>query len=139
MYERNVKAVQDAVDSAFRSSRPTSDKRKSTLGGIDGPIDPGSVVASLFDPAEAQRIVQALDHRTDGGEEPIHQFAERYGICFATASELTTTSQAYCSLFWDPKGTWVLVTFKWVPSFTFSRFFDNNSLHRGTDPTSFDE
>jgi len=121
MYERNVKAVQDAVDSAFKNCHPTSDKRKNTLGGIDGPIDPGSVLTSLFDPSEAQHIIATLDNRADGGEEPIHQFAERYGICFATASELKSTSQAYCSLFWDPNGSWVLVAFK------------------GTDPRSFEE
>ncbi|KAG8880849.1 hypothetical protein FRB98_004702 [Tulasnella sp. 332] len=115
MYERDIKPMHNAVDAA----RTTSTSQSSST--ITRSITPGAVLNNLFAVTDITKILNTLDADSAAGEAPIHKFAKEHGICFATASELKTTSQAYCSLFWDPTGTWVLVAFK------------------GTDPTSFDE
>ncbi|KAG8988026.1 hypothetical protein FRB93_004309 [Tulasnella sp. JGI-2019a] len=115
MYERDTRPMHNAVDAAQINSHSTKVTPSATNG------TPGAVLRSLFAATDINHILDILDEDSTAGEAPIHKFAQEHGICFATASELQTTSQAYCSLFWDPRGTWVLVAFK------------------GTDPISFDE
>ncbi|KAG8988344.1 hypothetical protein FRB94_000892, partial [Tulasnella sp. JGI-2019a] len=125
MYERDPKGTNRAVQDAQARSNTVPIDRKE-LGGEEvekktAPDEPGAVVGALFTRRDADHIIDLLDAGAVESEAPIRKFVKRYELQFAVVSELQTTSQAYCSLFWEPRGKWVVVAFK------------------GTDPTSFEE
>ncbi|KAG8842661.1 hypothetical protein FRB96_004936 [Tulasnella sp. 330] len=125
MYERDPNGSNSAIQEATERS-DTSLLRRELVPPADGDEQgsdaaPGAVINSLFESSDVARIIKTLDATAEYSEAFIKDFTKRYGLAFAVASELQTTSQAYCSLFWEPKGKWVVVAFK------------------GTDPTSFDE
>ncbi|KAG8926602.1 hypothetical protein FRC01_008645 [Tulasnella sp. 417] len=74
-------------------------------------------------------VVRAADEASRG---IIDTWASTYGVAFEPVSELASLSKAYCSVFWDPTSTWMVVAFKgtdlrwfeeWATDFTAS-FFD---------------
>ncbi|KAG9025556.1 hypothetical protein FRB95_010060 [Tulasnella sp. JGI-2019a] len=129
MYERDTKGTIEAVKDAQKRSHSLATESKDSSSAIldeddsagADSSDPGAVIRSLFAASDAKHILSTLNIGAKDSEAPIRKFVKRYGLRFAVASELRTTSQAYCSLFWQPEGKFVIVAFK------------------GTDPTSFDE
>ncbi|KAG8980532.1 hypothetical protein FRB93_009269 [Tulasnella sp. JGI-2019a] len=127
MYERDTKATTNAINDAQTRSHAFTNENKGSSNEDDGgntvvdPSEPGAVLRSLFPASDVKHILSTLNAGAKDSEAEIQKFVSRYGLRFAVASELQTTSQAYCCLFWDPKGTFVIVAFK------------------GTDPMSFEE
>lgn len=112
MYERDMSMTREAVDVAQTRTSPP------LLAAPNEPsssaISPGSIIQSLFRVVDIKKILSILEDDEDHGERIIQDFVKEHGMCFAPISELKTTSQAYCSVFWDPTSTWVLVAFKYV-------------------------
>ncbi|KAG9004149.1 hypothetical protein FRB90_011050 [Tulasnella sp. 427] len=80
-------------------------------------------------PPTVNDVVTAADAASRG---VIDIWAAEYGVAFEPVSELASLSKAYCSVFWDPKSTWMVVAFKgtdlrwfeeWAVDFT-ATFFD---------------
>lgn len=85
-----------------------------------GSATPGTLMRTLVGDANL-RSVFASSENQGTEDDAMHTWAETYGVCYEPVSELASLSQAYCSLFWEKTGTWVVVAFK------------------GTDPRSFEE
>lgn len=119
MYERDPNGSNSAIQEATERSDASLPAKElvpyvETAGGDDESENPGTVIGSLFAESDAARIIKTLDANAESSEATIKQFTGRYGLAFAVASELQTTSQAYCSLFWEPKAKWLVVAFKCV-------------------------
>ncbi|KAG8936111.1 hypothetical protein FRC03_011174 [Tulasnella sp. 419] len=97
MYERSTQVQEKAMPRALEVLR-----RKGRR------VDATAEILSLMDEEENEDSV-------------ISGFVKSYDVCYEPLSELATTSQAFCSLFWQAGGDWVVVAFK------------------GTDPVSFEE
>jgi hypothetical protein len=113
MYERSTTGFYKALDAASETLRT---KRRHTTSDTADASDPGQLIASIFDNAARTRITSLLheDAEDETMTSPISTFTRDYAICCEPLSELASTSQAYCSLFWDPAGNWVVVAFKSV-------------------------
>ncbi|KAG8908990.1 hypothetical protein FRB99_000093 [Tulasnella sp. 403] len=83
-------------------------------------VEPGHFARRLFG-ANYDEAVLATAKNHIAASETILNWTLEHGIEYEPVSELASLSQAYCSLFWDPASTWVVVAFK------------------GTDPRSFEE
>jgi hypothetical protein len=69
----------------------------------------------MFDQPTISKIVSLLsEDDEDSTTSPISAFVNDYQICYEPLSELASTSQAYCSMFWDASGDWIVVAFKSV-------------------------
>ena len=112
MYERSItgfhKALHSARETLIRSGgRRTSDSADTS--------DPGGLIDAIFDGEAISEIVRLLQEDDDElTASPINTFVNDYNICYEPLSELASTSQAYCSLFWDAGGDWLVVAFKSV-------------------------
>ncbi|KAG9014715.1 hypothetical protein FRB94_010562 [Tulasnella sp. JGI-2019a] len=128
MYERDSNSMTAAVDTAQTAAKNTEATQpgKGNTPVANEPnqklsITPGAYMQSCFSASDSAKIQNVVDTTGPASESVIQRFVGRYGINFAVASELKTTSQAYCSVFWDPRSKWVVVAFK------------------GTDPLSVEE
>jgi hypothetical protein len=113
MYERSTTGFYKALNAASKTLRT---KKRHTTSDTAEASDPGQLIESIFDHAARSQIISLLheDAEDKTTTSPISTFTRDYGICCEPLSELASTSQAYCSLFWDPAGTWVVVAFKSV-------------------------
>jgi WD40 repeat protein len=113
MYERSTTGFYKALDAASETLRT---KKRHTTSDTADASDPGQLIASIFDHTAQSRIMSLLreDSEDKTTTSPISTFTRDYAICCEPLSELASTSQAYCSLFWDPVGNWVVVAFKSV-------------------------
>jgi hypothetical protein len=109
MYERSIAGFQKAVHSA---SETLKYQGRYTPDGADT-SDPGGLIKSVFDRAARSEIRTLLEEdNEESTTSPINTFLHDYQVCYEPLSELASTSQAYCSLFWDAGGDWVVVAFK---------------------------
>ncbi|KAG9022308.1 hypothetical protein FRB95_000397 [Tulasnella sp. JGI-2019a] len=86
------------------------------------PDESCAIVGELFTQRDTDHIIDLLDASAVKSEVPIREFIKQYKLQFTIMSELWTTSQAYCSLFWEPRGMWVMVTFKATDLMLFEEF-----------------
>lgn len=114
LYGRNPKAKRNAVDRALSRSSTLPRLTKVSFGGRDELITPGSVIQSLFRKVDARHIFSVLIAEAKRSELSVREWAKKQGICFATVSELQSTSEAFCGLFWEPRGKWIVVAFRFV-------------------------
>jgi hypothetical protein len=113
MYERSAAGFHKALHSAGQTLKAEGRLTNDTADTSD----PGGLITSIFDAAAISRILALLredDDDEDSMASPISTFVNDYKICSEPLSELASTSQAYCSLFWDPAGDWIVVAFKCV-------------------------
>ncbi|KAG8908989.1 hypothetical protein FRB99_000092 [Tulasnella sp. 403] len=119
MYERDddlpnlISVVQNALTAMSPLSRATNTSPTAA--------DPGRLFTTLIGASKTNDVAGTVTVQQIKGSKTISNWASEYGICYQPVSELASLSQAYCSLFWDPRSTWVVVAFK------------------GTDPRSFEE
>ncbi|KAG8900122.1 hypothetical protein FRB99_006218 [Tulasnella sp. 403] len=85
------------------------------------PPDPAEPEHLLVGGAQVQHVKTTFEIKEEKSRGTIDQWAAEYDVCFEPVSELASLSQAFCSVFWDPASTWIVVAFK------------------GTDPRSFQE
>ncbi|KAG8947800.1 hypothetical protein FRC04_010286 [Tulasnella sp. 424] len=155
MYERSnqdtVKAIKHIQAQIVKADTLTHKIGRLPLYDIASPFAnatdaPGTLLNSLVGDKNNTSIsdkVFAIEH---GSRDAVDEWAGVYGVCYEPVSELASLSQAYASVFWDPKSTWIAVAFKgtdprsfeeWTTDFTAS--FDNagedipgfNMVHRG--------
>ncbi|KAG8884671.1 hypothetical protein FRB98_002271 [Tulasnella sp. 332] len=121
MYERSNEAAKETIKEVHAHIRNNKDDTETLSRKTSGLAlaEPGQLLASLVG---HENVSSVLDkHNDEDGEDAIHEWAHSYDVCYEPVSELSSLSQAYCSLFWEKKGKWVVVAFK------------------GTDPRSFEE
>ncbi len=75
---------------------------------------PGALFTKVVGDQAAQGMADDVYAAEKQSRDPIDKWAKSYGICFEPVSELASLSMAYCSVFWDPRSTWVIVAFKRV-------------------------
>jgi hypothetical protein len=120
VYERSPAHVEAAVSKASDNLR--TDPKADPYSGVTSVRNPGSLLRNLMDDDyQINRIFELLDKDTQSQSDIINTFSKEHGLCWVPVSELSTTSQAFCSIFWDPLAKWMVVVFK------------------GTDPISFEE
>lgn len=121
MYERSNETAKETIKLVHSHVRNNTDDTE-TLSRKTSELsfaDPGHLLASLVGHENVDSVLDK--HGDEDGEDVIHDWAHTYDVCYEPVSELSSLSQAYCSLFWDKNGKWVVVAFK------------------GTDPRSFEE
>jgi len=120
VYERSPANVQAAVSKAYDNLK--SDPKADPYQAVPSVRNPGSLLRQLVDgDYQINRIFEMLEQDSQNHSDIIDALAKDHGLCWVPVSELATTSQAYCSIFWDPLAKWMVVVFK------------------GTDPVSFEE
>ena len=101
MYERSItrfhKALHSTCETLISGGHRTSDWADTS--------DPGGLITSIFDGEAISEIVTLLKEEEDElTASPINTFINDCNICYEPLSELASTSQADCSLFWDAGG-----------------------------------
>lgn len=113
LVRHNDQAPPDEVRSATRAANASNHAEAATHLLHDGSSPP-----TVMD------IVKVADEASRG---IIDTWASAYGVMFEPVSELASLSKAYCSVFWDPNSTWMVVAFKgtelrwfeeWTTNFT---------------------
>ncbi|KAG8947802.1 hypothetical protein FRC04_010288 [Tulasnella sp. 424] len=129
MYERSnedtIKAIKH-IQAEIVKTNPFTRSVKLPLFGNASPFadstnDPGALFNSLVGDKNNSAVTGEVHDAEQDSRDAIDNWARDYGVCYEPVSELASLSQAYASVFWDPKSTWVVVAFK------------------GTDPRSFEE
>lgn len=73
---------------------------------------PGRLFSELIGEDDATDVNEKASEHSDKARDPVDKWAAQYKIDYEPVSELATLSQAYCSIFWDPNSTWMVVAFK---------------------------
>lgn len=111
MYERSTTGLRKAINSASNTLK--TDGRHT--GDTADTSEPGGLITSIFEPVAISRILALLSEDDEESmTSPINTFVDDYKMCYEPLSELASTSQAYCSMFWDSGGDWIVVVFKLV-------------------------
>jgi hypothetical protein len=79
-------------------------------------------VKDLFSQATSNQASAALASTSD---QKIREFVADFGMDFEPVSELNSTSSAFCGLFWDPKGNWIVVSFKGTAPLEFGEWLSD--------------
>ncbi|KAG8947106.1 hypothetical protein FRC04_010957 [Tulasnella sp. 424] len=130
LVRHNDRAPPDGVQSAARAAAASNhqDTEAHLLQ------DDNSSAPTVMD------VVNAADEASRG---MIDIWASAYGVAFEPVSELASLSKASCSVFWEPKSTWIVVAFKYaiLPSHYSRHISDYTPLlgNRGTDLRWFEE
>jgi hypothetical protein len=111
MYEKSNTGFNKALQSACKTLK-TQDRRTDNTAETS---EPGELIASIFSRSAISDIMSLL-HEDDEESTPgpINTFINDYNICFEPLSELASTGPAFCSLFWDSGGDWVVAACKSV-------------------------
>ncbi|KAG9045340.1 hypothetical protein FS837_006472 [Tulasnella sp. UAMH 9824] len=116
LVRHNDQAPPDEIRSATRAAKASNHGEAATHLLRDGS-------STVMD------VVKVADEASRG---IIDTWASTYGVAFEPVTELASLSKAYCSVFWDPNSTWMVVAFKgtelrwfeeWITNFT-ATFFD---------------
>jgi hypothetical protein len=111
VYERSPANVQAAVSKAYDNLK--SDPKADPYQAVPSVRNPGSLLRQLVDgDYQINRIFEMLEQDSQNHSDIIDALAKDHGLCWVPVSELATTSQAYCSIFWDPLAKWMVVVFK---------------------------
>ena len=109
MYERNP------PKNAAKSIHVIQENLNDDQDARPNPADletPGLLFKKLVGSERCDRVESTLASMEDEGRVPIDLWAQAYNVCFEPVSELATISEAYCSVFWDPNSTWIIIAFR---------------------------
>ena len=122
MYERTSAPLRRALctnteDHPTRGHRTDSNPDSAT---------PGALLANELGTNAATVVSESL--HTHSEENQLVEFARKHGLEYSTVSELNSQSSAICGLFYDPRGTFIILAYKgtsleefneWASDFTF--------------------
>lgn len=109
MYERPTTTEKRAILKSINKGFST-EAFSSRTQNVGADSDAGDIFAHYVKSGRADSIRHQLD--TQSGSGPIGGWLKKYGMAVEPISELASLSQAYCSIFWDPNDTWMVVAFK---------------------------
>lgn len=116
-------AVESAARWASKGDEGASEATRARPGDLVTNLFDSEQQESIRDAFQASRSSSSMQHRVHemkskgwdkGGKEEdvIRSFCKRIQVGYEPVSELNTSTSAFCSFFWEPKGNWIVVTFK---------------------------
>jgi hypothetical protein len=115
VYERKNKAIFESIDhSKTEAANSTGSSLFSLFSTPDllAPATKKILSGDHFHDKILGRLQKKGLNKTKWGNNVIDDFCRLTGVGYAPISELQTSESAFCSFFWDPKGKWIVVTFK---------------------------
>ncbi|KAF8588363.1 alpha/beta-hydrolase [Ramaria rubella] len=123
MYERTSAPLHSALDASTRHHQHGRHGHAENLHTSK----PGALLSAILGPDVAQQVSAQL--HANPQENALAAFAQRLGLRYNTVSELNSQGSAFCGMFWDPAGTWIILAYKgtsptefveWTTDFSFN-------------------